>query len=87
MSVAKRPYDVRSRDDLFDLINDLAEEFESGNGQSWRNRTVAEYLDGMSSWLLSADGAYRNVKGEPVPEQPTWELVAWMLWAATDHEP
>ncbi|SER52107.1 hypothetical protein SAMN05216188_11294 [Lentzea xinjiangensis] len=86
MALARRPDDVKSREDLFDFITDLAEEFETGNTAGWRNRTLPEYLDGMSSWLLAADGAYRNLKGTPVPEQPTWELVAWMLWAATDHE-
>ncbi|GAA4030777.1 hypothetical protein GCM10022247_64830 [Allokutzneria multivorans] len=84
--VAKRPDEVRSREDLFDFITDLAEEFETGTSYGWRNRTLPEYLDGMSGWLNDADGAYQNVKGEPVPEQPTWELVAWMLSAATDHE-
>ncbi len=83
--MGRRPDEVRSRDDLFDFITDLAEEFEAVS-DGWRNRTVPEYLDGMSGWLLGADGAYRNFKGVPVPEQPTWELVAWMLWAATDHE-
>jgi hypothetical protein len=83
--VGKRPDEVRSCDDLFDFVTELAEEFEAGS-DGWRNRTVPEYLDGMSGWLLGVDGAYRNVKGEPAPEQPTWELVAWMLWAATDHE-
>ncbi|WP_086829808.1 hypothetical protein [Allokutzneria sp. NRRL B-24872] len=86
MSVPKRPAEVRSREDLFDFITDLAEEFEAGNSNGWRNRTLLEYLDGMSGWLHDADGAYRNTKGESVPEQPTWELVAWMLSAATDYE-
>lgn len=83
---AKRPDEVRSRDDLFGFITDLAEQFEAGDVAGWRNRTLIEYLDGMSGWLHDADGAYENNKGTSVPEQPTWEMVAWMLWAATDHE-
>ncbi|WP_439661221.1 DUF7660 family protein [Lentzea sp. HUAS TT2] len=86
MTQAKRPEEVRSREDLFDFITDLADEFETGDTSGWRNRTVPEYLDGMSGWLLGADGAYRNSKGTPVPEHPTWELVAWMLSAGTDYE-
>ena len=46
--MGRRPDEVRSRDDLFDFITDLAEEFEAVSG-GWRNRTVPEYLDGPFS--------------------------------------
>jgi hypothetical protein len=79
-----RALDVRSREDLADLIALLVRDFEQ-HGTEWENPRLDMYLDSLGSWVGSLDNLYRN-RGEELPESPTWELVARMLLVARYYE-
>jgi hypothetical protein len=39
----------------------------------------------LAAWIADSPGYFKN-RGEPVPTQPTWGLVAQMLYAAHLYE-
>ena len=41
----------------------------------WDNLTLDRYLEALSAWTDGMDG-YRRNRGEPMPEQPSWILIA-----------
>lgn len=75
---------VRSRADLVTFVERLSQEAAAGPAD-WENPTVERYLEALSAWIDGMDGYFRN-RGEPVPEQPTWGLIAGMLRAACFYE-
>ncbi len=73
-----------TREELAQFVRQLAREAE-GADLDWENSTVGTYLEAMSAWIDDLDGYFHN-RGEEVPEQPTWPLVAMMLSAARVYE-
>ena len=39
-----------------------------------------------AAWTTDMDGYFRNIQGNPAPEQPTWRLIGYMLLAARIYE-
>ena len=52
---------------------------------SWENSTLESYLEALQAVLQDWPGRCRN-RGEAVPAQPTWRLIAELLLAASIYE-
>jgi hypothetical protein len=83
------PLDV----DLVQVLNfkDLAAYIEAlriairDNPEAFENVTLDSYLGALSGFTSDMDGYFLNQK-QPVPDQPSWRLIAQMLAAATIYE-
>lgn len=51
----------------------------------WENHTLEQYLEALSAWIQDMDGYYLN-HGTSVPRQPTWRVIADILYAASMYE-
>jgi hypothetical protein len=76
--------DVRSRADLVLFLDALAERSEATSGD-WENNTVPRYICGAARWVAAMDGWYLNAE-RPMPDQPTWEMIARIFRAAAEYE-
>jgi hypothetical protein len=73
-----------SRTDLSDFLGRLADSVV-GAPETWENGSLESFLRGWSAWLTDMDGYFLN-KAEPVPSEPSWQLIAQMLLAARIYE-
>jgi len=73
-----------TRSELVAFLDRLA---DSGleEPELWENDNLIDFLRGLSAWLNDMDGYFLN-RGEDVPAQPTWQLIAQMLLAARIYE-
>jgi hypothetical protein len=75
---------VKTREDLAAFVRilraDLAE-----HGERWENPDLDRYLDALAAVVEDFDGWFMN-RGESVPTEPSWQLVAQLLGAATLYE-
>ncbi|BCW08331.1 fumarylacetoacetate hydrolase family protein [Arthrobacter sp. NtRootA1] len=55
---------------------------EPGN---WENSDLESFPEALSAWTRDMDGYFANL-GEPVPDEPSWRLIAQMLLAARVYE-
>lgn len=76
---------VRSHADLVALIYGMHNDFDGSGKDEWTNATLGDYLEAMSALAEAMPQLYKNL-GEPMPEQPTWEMVAILIAGATGHE-
>uniref|UniRef100_UPI003F49757D DUF7660 family protein n=1 Tax=Pseudonocardia sp. CA-138482 TaxID=3240023 RepID=UPI003F49757D len=75
---------VTSRAELARFVDKFADSLVE-EPEMWENTSLESFLRAWSAWLSSMDGAFRN-RGLPVPEQPTWNLIADMFMAARIYE-
>lgn len=75
---------VKTRADLVSYIRKLSQEAEA-TSNGWENQTLDRYLEALSAWTNDMDAWFIN-RGEPVPDQPAWSLIADMLRAACFYE-
>ncbi len=75
---------VRTRADLVSYVRQLSQEAEAP-ASGWENQSLHGYLEALSAWTNDMDGYFIN-RGEPVPDQPQWSLIADMLRAACFYE-
>lgn len=84
MSLESRAASPLSRTELAGFLEQLADSFVE-EPERWENDTIEGFLRGWSAWLTDMDGYFLN-RGEPVPESPSWQLIAQMLLAARIYE-
>ncbi|WP_371792336.1 hypothetical protein OG285_25460 [Streptomyces sp. NBC_01471] len=77
--------EIKSRDDLAAYLQDLAKAVSDGR-VALGNPLTADYLDASARWTNAMDGFFMNVIGEPVPESPSWAMVAAIFRAAVTYE-
>ena len=75
---------VRTREDLAAFLENLADSLAE-NSEVWENDMLEAFLRAWSAWIGDMDGYFAN-QGRPVPEAPSWQLVAQMLLAARVYE-
>jgi hypothetical protein len=75
---------VSTREDIAEFLRELHRELEA-NPDEWENSTLEAFLEALSSVIDDMDGWFAN-RGEPVPDQPTWRLVAPLPHAARVYE-
>jgi hypothetical protein len=78
------PESIHTRDQLSAYLSHLRREYEA-RGREWENQTLGDFLGAMKAWLDDMDGYYSN-RGQPVPDQPSWALLAQLLAAARIYE-
>ena len=78
------PDRVESRDDLVRFIRALHRDL-AVNGSERENPTLDRFLEALAAWTDDMDGYFRNT-GQDVPSEPTWRLLANMLYAAHIYE-
>lgn len=82
--LAAKARSVSSKQELVEFIRLLLDDFARG-ARAWNNSTLPSFLEASAGWLGDSDGYYRNL-GEPIPDAPSWRMVAEMLLAATLYE-
>jgi hypothetical protein len=75
---------TKSRDDLAKFVAALRTDFQQNPGE-WENPTLDRFLSAMESWIEDMDGYFLN-KGLEMPEAPSWQLVAHILYASKIYE-
>ena len=73
-----------SRQDLADFIDQFRDSLRQ-DPESWENKGLVSFLEALSAWTREMDGYFIN-RGEPVPDVPSWRLIAQMLLAARVNE-
>lgn len=53
--------------------------------EDWENETLERFIRAWSVWVVDMDGYFLS-RGETVPREPTWQLMAQMLLAARVYE-
>jgi hypothetical protein len=76
--------DVETREDAARMVRAMLTDLQN-HPAAWENATLERYLEALASALADLDGAYA-VRGETLPDQPTWRLVAELLVMASDYE-
>lgn len=82
--LSQRAERVSNREEFLGFLHQLVAEGRSP-GDQWENTHLASYLDALARWTRDMDGYFKG-RGEPMPEDPTWRLLAQMLLAATIYE-
>ena len=76
---------IETRQDLARFIEALLLDLKD-NSEAWENPELERYLDALAAWTANMDGYFRNVLGQPAPEQPSWKVFGYMLLAARIYE-
>jgi hypothetical protein len=84
MTDAARSDIVNSRDEFVLFVRSLLNDLRM-NESRWDNRELGTFLEALAAWTEDMDGYYQN-RGEPVPREPSWQLLADMLAAARVYE-
>lgn len=75
---------VQSRSQLVTFVRDLREQLRD-HPERWENRDLDTYLEALAAWAEDMDGYFEG-RGEPVPDSPSWSLIAQLLKAASIYE-
>jgi hypothetical protein len=84
MNLEQQIESLKTRQDLATFVLALAEDYDT-LPDSWENDHLSVYLKAIAAWVSDMDGYFQN-RGETVPEQPTWRLLASILLAAKHYE-
>jgi len=84
MGIVDRAQGVMSREDLVNFIEQFSNTVRE-EPVSWENDSLEGFLKAWSAWLRDMDGYFIN-RGEGVPAEPSWQLIAQMLLAARTYE-
>jgi hypothetical protein len=77
--------EIRSREDLAKYLQNLAKAI--GDGRiALENPATPDFVDASGRWTKSMGGFFKNVIGEPVPESPSWAMIAAIFRAAVTYE-
>jgi hypothetical protein len=75
---------IETKDDLMKFIFMLRKDLNH-NVEEWENYTLDSFLEAMEGWMQDMDGYYLNTN-QPLPEQPSWKMIADILMAAKYYE-
>jgi hypothetical protein len=75
---------VRSREDLAQFALALRADLIE-HPDEWENGSLDRFLEAFAAWTVDMAGYFAN-RGEQVPDQPDWQLVAKILIAASMYE-
>ena len=84
MNLTEQMNTVHSRKDFVSWLRALRDDLKE-NPDGWENGDLESFLDAMATWIEDMDGYYIN-RGEPVPQQPNWQVLADILRAAKIYE-
>lgn len=78
------PSTVRSREELSRFLAELGRRTTAGD-IDLENFSTTGYIGAAAGWTADLEGFFMN-RGEPVPDEPSWSLVALIFLAATIYE-
>jgi len=78
------PSNVATRGDAVIFVNHVLQDLRA-HPDSWENSTLDRFLEALAASLKGVEFAYRN-RGEELPPQPTWRLLAELLVMASGYE-
>jgi hypothetical protein len=73
---------VNSRKDFIKFVGYLNEDHKK-NSEEWSNKTLEDFLGGLSGFAIDMNGYYQNIGEATDVESITWRIAAEMLLAAT----
>ena len=79
----ERP-EVKTREDFVDYCHQLARSLRDDK-RVFENADLVSFIDALGAWTEDMDGFYSN-RGEAVPVQLSWEVMADMVSAALVYE-
>lgn len=83
MALERQPEHVQTREEFVIFVRDLHSQLIA-NDEHWENATLESYLSALAAWAEDLPGWLKN---QGLTEsQPSWELFAHMLLAATLYE-
>jgi len=74
------PSGISNRDDFGEYVLRVLGEFREAGASEWENNTLERFLDGLSAFALA------RVHDRHGQEDPTWQLFAEIVAAATGYE-
>ncbi|MDH6630579.1 hypothetical protein M2271_008440 [Streptomyces sp. LBL] len=77
--------EINSRDDLAAYLRDLAKTVSDGR-IALENPLTEDFVDASARWTKAMDGFFKNVIEEPVPDSPSWAMIAAIFRAAVTYE-
>jgi hypothetical protein len=84
MTLEEQAEAIASREDFVQFVQSLSR-VNAQKPEWWENSDLGSYLEAFGAWVAVMDKAYRN-RGETLPSQPSWKMIAEMLLAATMYE-
>lgn len=75
---------VNSRIEFVTFLQAFREDLKH-NPEKWENGDLSSFLEAMAAWIEDMEGFYLN-QNRPVPDQPTWNVLAEILLAARVYE-
>jgi hypothetical protein len=75
---------INTKEDLADFVGSLRSDLHS-SPSDWGNQTLDCYFESMEAWIRAMEYAYENM-GEEFPRQPSWKMIADILYAAKVYE-
>jgi hypothetical protein len=75
---------VTSRDDVVDVVRAMVIDLRK-HKDDWQNAALDTYLDALATSIEEIDEMYSE-RGEVVPDQPSWQLVARLLVTASGQQ-
>lgn len=84
MQLTEQVKKIKTRDDFVMFVHALLQDLKEQREQ-WENTSLDAYLEALAAWVQDMDGYYCN-RGEPIPQQLTWENLGEILLAARVYE-
>jgi hypothetical protein len=84
MRLAQLVANVKSKNDLSAFVVALRDDLRM-NPDEWENLSLDEFLSAMADWVEAMEQYYRNT-GRSMPESPTWQMFADILYASKIYE-
>lgn len=74
------PSGIESREELGEYLLRVLGDFRERGAVEWENNSLEPFLDALSAFTLA------RVNNQPGQEEPTWQLFAEIIAAATGYE-
>jgi hypothetical protein len=75
---------VQSHTDVARVVEQMLDDLRE-HPHEWENWTLEQFLDALAASLDALEPLHLN-RGETLPSQPTWKLLAQILVMATGYE-
>jgi len=76
--------EVTTREDAVRVVAAMVQDLRE-HPDEWENPTLDRFLEALAASMEGIESGYRN-RGEELPAQPTWALLAELLIMATGYE-
>jgi hypothetical protein len=84
MGLDEQVHRVRTRGDFVEFLSSALADLRT-RPEDWENSTLENFLEAWGAWVGAMPGWCVN-RGEEVPDQPDWHLLAGMVMAARIYE-